>query len=158
MLRKVPEVSMSAMQSEALVCSDYTVLLAKQSCMTPVPQRDQGIFKAEAPRLRKTVIELAGGSRIYRETLNALNRVILDGDIKTVVVWKPDRIARTQKEGINTFYDWCDAGVRVVSVTQQIDLSGTVGRIVAGVDPQACLTTVLSRVADHKINHIEELT
>ncbi|MEM7619751.1 MAG: recombinase family protein [Pseudomonadota bacterium] len=73
------------------------------------------------------------GSKINRENLNALNKAIFDGDIKTVIVWKLDRIARTQKNGINTLCNWCDAGVRVVSVTQQIDLSGTMGRIVAGV-------------------------
>jgi DNA invertase Pin-like site-specific DNA recombinase len=48
-------------------------------------------------------------------------------------VWKLDRIARSMREGINTLSRWCELGVRVVSVTQQIDLSGTVGHLVAGV-------------------------
>lgn len=34
-------------------------------------------------------------------------------------------------DGINTLCDWVDNGVRVVSVTQQLDLSGTVGKNVA---------------------------
>jgi DNA invertase Pin-like site-specific DNA recombinase len=50
-----------------------------------------------------------------------------------VVVWKLDRISRRQREGINLLADWCDRGVRVVSVTQQIDLSGAVGHMVASV-------------------------
>ena len=50
-----------------------------------------------------------------------------------VVVWKLDRISRRQKDGINLLADWCERGVRVVSVTQQIDLSGAVGRMVASV-------------------------
>jgi hypothetical protein len=42
-------------------------------------------------------------------------------------VWKLDRIARSMREGINILSRWCELGVRVVSITQQIDLSGTVG-------------------------------
>ena len=53
--------------------------------------------------------------------------------MKTVVVWKLDRISLRQRDGINLLADWCDKGVRVVSVTQQIDLSGAVGRMVASV-------------------------
>ena len=77
----------------------------------------------------------------------SLNKAIFDGDIKTVVVWKLDRIARTKKDGINTLCNWCDAGVRVVSVTQQIELSGAVGRIVAG---------VLFGIAEIELSNIKE--
>ena len=34
---------------------------------------------------------------------------------------------------INVLADWCEQGVRIVSVTQQIDLTGHVGRMVASV-------------------------
>jgi DNA invertase Pin-like site-specific DNA recombinase len=34
---------------------------------------------------------------------------------------------------MNTLCDWCDKGLRVVSVTQQIDFNGTVGQIIANV-------------------------
>src|SRR5712692_10746086 len=51
----------------------------------------------------------------------------------TVVVWKLDRLARRQQDGINLLADWCAHNVRVVAVTQQIDLSGPVGRMVASV-------------------------
>jgi DNA invertase Pin-like site-specific DNA recombinase len=50
-----------------------------------------------------------------------------------VVVWKLDRFSRRQRDGINLLADWCERGVRVVSVTQQIDLNGAVGRMVASV-------------------------
>jgi len=50
-----------------------------------------------------------------------------------VVVWKLDRISRRQREGINLLAEWCERGVRVVVITQQLDLSGAVGRLVAGV-------------------------
>ena len=41
-----------------------------------------------------------------------------------VVVWKLDRLSRRQRDGVNLLADWCERGVRVVAVTQQIDLSG----------------------------------
>jgi DNA invertase Pin-like site-specific DNA recombinase len=53
--------------------------------------------------------------------------------VKTVVVWKLDRLSRRQHEGINLLAEWGEQGVRVVSVTQQIDLSGAVGRMLASV-------------------------
>lgn len=55
------------------------------------------------------------------------------GEVKTVVVWRLDRLSRNQRDGINTLADWCEKGVRVVSVTQQLDLSGATGRLIAGV-------------------------
>lgn len=50
-----------------------------------------------------------------------------------MVVWRPDRVLRRLRDGINLLGDWCEQGVRVVVVTQQIDLSGPVGRMVASV-------------------------
>ena len=37
------------------------------------------------------------------------------------------------RDGINVLSAWCSKGVQVVSVTQQIDLSGTVGHLIASV-------------------------
>ena len=68
-----------------------------------------------------------------RIAFEQMQLAIFEGRVKTVVVWKLDRISRRQREGINLLADWCERGVRVVSVTQQIDLSGAVGRMVASV-------------------------
>lgn len=87
------------------------------------------------------------GSTLKRHALDKLQAAIFSGQVKTVVIWKLDRLARSQQEGINTLCDWCDRGVRVVSVTQQIDLSGTVGRVVAG---------VLFGIAEIEKQHIRE--
>ncbi len=87
------------------------------------------------------------GTTLNRAGFNALCEAIFAGDIKTVVIWKLDRIARSQCEGINVLSKWCESGVRVVSVTQQIDLSGTVGHLVAG---------VLFAIAEIELQHSRE--
>ena len=37
------------------------------------------------------------------------------------------------RDGINTLCDWCDRGLRVISVTQCIDFGGMVGKMIASV-------------------------
>jgi len=73
------------------------------------------------------------GKTLKRPAFDRLQKAIFDGVVKTVVVWKLDRISRRQHEGINLLSDWCERGVRVVVVTQQIDLTGAVGRMMASV-------------------------
>ena len=73
------------------------------------------------------------GKTVKRPAFDKLQEAVFHGEVKTVVVWKLDRISRRQKDGINLLADWCERGVRVVSVTQQIDLNGAVGRMVASV-------------------------
>ena len=77
--------------------------------------------------------DIATGKNTARKGFEELNKAIFAGEVKTVVVWRIDRISRNLQDGINTLCSWCDSGVRVVSVTQQIDLSGTFGRLIAGV-------------------------
>ena len=73
------------------------------------------------------------GQDLKRPAFDRLGKAIFAGAVKTVVVWKLDRISRRQRDGVNLLADWCERGVRVVAVTQQIDLSGAVGRMVASV-------------------------
>src|SRR5688572_11422542 len=73
------------------------------------------------------------GSTLRRPAFEVLQKEIFAGTFKTVIVWKLDRISRRLRDGINLLADWCDRGVRVVVVTQQIDLSGPVGHMVASV-------------------------
>ena len=73
------------------------------------------------------------GTTLARPAFDRMQQGIFMGPITTVVVWKLDRIARRQREGINLLADWCARGVRIVAITQQLDLSGAVGRLVAGV-------------------------
>ena len=73
------------------------------------------------------------GTTFKRLAFEEMQRGIGVGTIKTVVVWKLDRLSRRQRDGINLLADWCERGVRVVAVTQHIDLNGAVGRMVASV-------------------------
>jgi DNA invertase Pin-like site-specific DNA recombinase len=73
------------------------------------------------------------GAAAGRPGLEAMKKAIFGGEVDTIVFWKLDRISRDMREGINLLADWCERGLRVVSVTEQLDLNGTVGRIVASV-------------------------
>jgi DNA invertase Pin-like site-specific DNA recombinase len=75
--------------------------------------------------------DVESGTTLHRPAFEDMQRAIFAGHIQTVMVWKLDRISRRQREGVNLLADWCERGVRVVVITQQIDLSGTVGHIVA---------------------------
>jgi DNA invertase Pin-like site-specific DNA recombinase len=73
------------------------------------------------------------GDSLERPAFAELAAAIFAGSVGTVVVYKLDRLSRKIADGINTLAAWCDKGIRVVAVTQQIDLSGTVGQIIAAV-------------------------
>jgi len=78
-------------------------------------------------------IDKESGDNLDRPQFEALQRAIFDGQVKTVVVWKLDRLSRSVRDGINTLCEWCDRGIRVVSVTQQIDFAGAAGKLIASV-------------------------
>jgi DNA invertase Pin-like site-specific DNA recombinase len=78
-------------------------------------------------------VDTETGTTLQRPAMTALQQAIFRGEVDTVVVWKLDRLSRKTQEGINLLADWCDRGVRVISVTQQIDLRGSVGRLLASV-------------------------
>jgi DNA invertase Pin-like site-specific DNA recombinase len=58
---------------------------------------------------------------------------VFNGQVGTVVIYKLDRLSRSLRDGLNTLGEWIERGLRVVSVTQQIDFNGTVGKIIAAV-------------------------
>lgn len=99
--------------------------------------------KAEIQRwLRQTGVRAArvqwfedteSGQTLRRPAFEQLQQGIFNGTVKTVVVWKLDRLSRRQHERVNLLAEWCERGIRIVVVTQQIDLSGPVGRLVARV-------------------------
>jgi DNA invertase Pin-like site-specific DNA recombinase len=73
------------------------------------------------------------GDNLDRPAFKRLQAAIFAGQVQTVVVWKLDRLSRSLRDGINTLADWCERGIRVVSVTQQLDFSGAMGKMLAAV-------------------------
>jgi DNA invertase Pin-like site-specific DNA recombinase len=73
------------------------------------------------------------GQTLGRPAFDRLRKAIFAAAVQRVVVWKLNRLSRRHCDGVNRLTEWCERGVRVVAVTQQIDLSGAVGRMVASV-------------------------
>jgi len=86
-------------------------------------------------------------TNMQREAFQELQAAIFAGKVTTVIVWKLDRLARSLKEGVNVLADWCKRGVRVIAVTQQIDLSGPVGHLIA---------SLLFGIAEMELQHSKE--
>lgn len=71
------------------------------------------------------------GSTLKRPEFDRLQADIFHGRVKTVVLWKLDRLSRRLKDGITTLADWSEKNLRIVVVTQQLDFNGSVGRMIA---------------------------
>lgn len=78
-------------------------------------------------------IDKASGDNLTRPAFEKLQAAVFAGEVKTIIVWKLDRLSRSLKDGINTLSGWLEKGIRVVSVTQQLDYSGATGQLVASV-------------------------
>ena len=78
-------------------------------------------------------IDKETGDNLDRPEFRKMQEAIFNGTHDTVIVWKLDRLSRKLRDGINLLCEWIDNGVRVVSVTQQIDFAGPVGTIIASV-------------------------
>lgn len=75
----------------------------------------------------------ASGDSLERPAFDQLRKAVQAGAVSTVVVHRLDRLSRSLVDGLTLLADWCRRDVRVVAITQQIDLSGTVGQLLAAV-------------------------
>lgn len=73
----------------------------------------------------------ATGRNMNRKGFAELERAIFHGEVDTVVVFKLDRLSRSLRDGLNTICDWLERGVRIVATSQQLDYSGTIGKLIA---------------------------
>jgi len=71
------------------------------------------------------------GTTLQRPDFDRLQRTS-STDGQNVVLWKLDRLSRRLKDESRSFADWCERGLKIVVVTQQIELNGAVGRMIAG--------------------------
>lgn len=78
-------------------------------------------------------VDKESGETLKRPEFEQLQKDVFNGAIKTVVVYKLDRLSRSLKDGVETLCNWCQKGVRVVSTSQQIDFTGAMGNLVAAV-------------------------
>jgi DNA invertase Pin-like site-specific DNA recombinase len=76
-------------------------------------------------------VDVESGRKMSRPDFDRLKADIFQGHVKQVIVYKLDRVARRLREGLDLICDWCDRGIRLVSITQAVDVSGSVGRLVA---------------------------
>lgn len=78
-------------------------------------------------------VDKKSGDDLNRPAFEKLQSDVFDGKVKVVVVWRLDRLSRTIRDGLSTLCEWCDRGIRLVSVSQQIDFNGTIGKMIASV-------------------------
>lgn len=91
-------------------------------------------FAPDDPESVTWFVDSETGENLNRPAFERLQRAVFDGTVRTVVVWRFDRLSRSLKDGVALVCDWCgERGVRLVSVCQQLDLTGAVGRMVAAV-------------------------
>ena len=83
------------------------------------------------PDNRWFVDDGVSGATTDRPGLRKLRLAIFTGDVRCVVLYRLDRLARSIRDGINILTDWIGQGVRVVIVTMQIDLNGSLGQTIA---------------------------
>ena len=89
--------------------------------------------KAQGLPKSKWYRDRLSGSTTDRPVFTRLQRDIFSGRVGTVVCWRLDRLSRSLRDGINILCDWCDRGIRIVSVSQQLDFNGTTGQLIASV-------------------------
>ena len=76
-------------------------------------------------------VDKESGDTLQRADFERLQRDVFNGQITTIIVWKLDRLSRSMRDGINVLCDWLDKGLRFVSVTQEFDFKGAIGKMIA---------------------------
>ena len=91
-------------------------------------------IKANFPTARtKWYVDKESGDTLDRPEFVRLQADVFAGEVTQIVIWRLDRLSRTIRDGLATLCDWCDRGIRLVSVSQQIDFNGTIGKMIASV-------------------------
>lgn len=73
------------------------------------------------------------GSIAKRPELEKVMRAINDKKINTLVVFRLDRLARHTRDGLQLLATLGEKGIRVVSVSENIDFSSTTGKLIASI-------------------------
>ena len=104
---------------------------------SPEGQRKRLLAYVEESRSRNLVTKPAWifedvhtGKDINRPQLQKLIRGVKQGKFDGVLVWKIDRLSRTLKHLLGIFEDFEKYGVSFLSLNENIDFSGPIGRLV----------------------------
>lgn len=76
-------------------------------------------------------IDKASGKNFRRHRFGLFLNAAREGLHTTLIIWKLDRLSRQLFEGVALIGELMELGIRVVSITQQIDMSGAMGKMVA---------------------------
>ncbi len=77
-----------------------------------------------SPKAARWYIDKPTKKKLHQPELERLQADILDGQVRAVVVWHLDRLFLATQKGLGVLVDWCDKSLRIVSVSQQIDIKG----------------------------------
>lgn len=78
-------------------------------------------------------IDKENGSDLKRPAFEQMQKDIFNGAIKTVVIYKLDRLSRSMSDGVKVLADWGEKKVRLVCTSQQFDFSGVIGELIAAI-------------------------
>ncbi len=73
------------------------------------------------------------GVNTDRPQLQKLIWAVDKGRVDTVVVFRLDRLARNLRQGLEILADLADKGIRVVSISENIDFGSSTGRLIASI-------------------------
>src|SRR5262249_55050038 len=85
------------------------------------------------PAKGKWHVDKVTGDHLDRPAFKRPQRAVSHCEGKTVIVYKLDRLSGKLRDGLNVLCEWCEKGLRLVSVTQGIDFNGTLGKMLAAV-------------------------
>ena len=83
--------------------------------------------------LSNIISECYSGTTSNRNGLNKLKGLVENGDVKSVVVMKLDRLMRNFTEGVIFIKYLLDNDVKIISVMEQIDTSSVSGRLLVNI-------------------------
>ena len=78
-------------------------------------------------------IDKPSKKELHQPKLEALKADIDSGKVRAVVVWHFDRLALATRDGLSALIDWCDNTLRIVSVSQEIDIKAKDGPMISSV-------------------------
>jgi len=87
------------------------------------------------------------GTTLKRPAFDRLQADVFSGKLKTVIVWQLDRLSRNLRDGVNVLADWAERGLKIIVVTQQLELNDVIGRTIA---------SLLLGLAEIEHGHVKE--